>query len=398
MKKWATRSCLAAATLGLLVPMAEAGAATTNSWPMAGYNAARSNLNPVETTLTASTLPGLRYQRTITLPAPGEDCGALGTPPVVSGTTLYTTAGPDLVAYSLTSGAQLWRTTLDALDITVYNSLVVSGDRVYVAGNDCISQSDPAGQYWVVNAATGAQIAHPDHYGPIDSLVVSGSRMILSGSNVNDGTAYFAGYDTATLTRLWGNDTCVPDPLLVVGGAVVATCPTAGATRSLGAYSLADGRRLWSKPGNWRPSRGDTDATTATGLFAFNPAGYLTSLVPATGAISWRSSTERGALLAVGKKRLYVKCDGTALCALNRANGLRLWKKPAGARAVAAVTVAADVVYPAPANSPVLASTGANVVVGVGYPGREAGVRVIVASGMVIATNLTARTIKIYGL
>lgn len=176
-----TGTVVAAAVLGVMLPTSGAAAAPTNSWPMAGYNAARSNLNPMETTLNSATLPNVAHKRSLALPATSEECGIVETSPVVNGTTLYTTFGTDVVAFDLTTGA--------------------------------------------------APIPHLDD--PlrglaIDSLVVSGSRMILSGRNSNDGTAYFAGYDTATLARLWGNNTCWPDPLLVVGGALIATCPTEG--------------------------------------------------------------------------------------------------------------------------------------------------------------------------
>lgn len=407
MKLWSGRALVGAIVLGLMLPADAVSAAPTNpapanNWPMAGYNAARSNLNPVENTLTAASLPSVEHKRTIALPAESEECGVVETAPVVNGNTLYTTFGTDLAAFDLTTGVELWRSEIDPWNTTVYKSLVVSGGRVYVAGLDCISQSDPSGAYWTFDAATGASIPHPsDTFGrAINSLVVSGSRMILAGRNGTDGTAYFAVYKTTGLTRVFGNDSCYPDPLLVVGGALIATCPTEGTPKSMKAYSLVDGHVLWSKAGNWRPKRGDTDAAGATGLYAINPTGRLTALAPATGAVKWMSATEHGPVLAVGKKRLYVICDLNALCALNLTNGARLWKRSNGAGlAPTSVVIAADVVYPAPSTWPRLASTGANInVLGIPYWGRRPGDQIIIASGRLVVANLGLRTIDIYGL
>lgn len=67
--------------------------------------------------------------------------------------------------------------------------------------------------------------------------------------------------------------------------------------------------------------------------------------------------------------------------------------------ATTSAVVAGDVVYPAPSTWPRLASTGANInVLGIPYWTRRPADQIIIASGMIVVTNLSLRTIAIYGL
>lgn len=408
MKHLTMRAIVAVVAAGLLLPpgiatsassASSAPPAVSGSWPMAGYNAAASSRNPNETTLTAATVPNLVRKRGITLP-PGDttDCGFFFEPgPVLVGTTLFTLLGTDVAAFNIVTGERKWRSpAVDPIQPYWYTGLAVLNGRVYVGARDCISRSDPNGALWAFDAATGVPVWSKFQIPSIESMVVSGGKIITAGTNIGEPGSLNA-YDPATGEHVWIVQTCTPDPLIVVGQAVMARCPTQGSARpALQAMSLVDGHVLWRKSGSWFQLRGDTDDAGAAALYAMNPAGYLTALTPSTGAAKW-ISTSRGSLLAVGKNRLIVTCDGNALCALSRGTGARIWKAPTvGPAAPTEVIIAADVIYPSPGSRPLVALTGEPIAMPGGtYP---PGNGFAISSGYLLTSGLVSRVIDVYGL
>ncbi|MGB9378386.1 MAG: PQQ-binding-like beta-propeller repeat protein [Mycobacteriales bacterium] len=392
----------------LLIPLAAADSASAQptdalkvagSWPAAGYNAAMSNRNPDETALTSATVRNLVRKRGITLPPDStSQCGFYIEPgPILVGTTLFTMLGSNVAAINVTNGQRKWlKPAVDADAPLWYSSLTVVHGRVYVGARDCVSVSDPNGALFAFNATTGAPLWSQHRIASIAAMVVTGGKIITSGINSGEPGSLNA-YDAGTGVHTWINSACAPDPLIVVGQAIIAQCPTDGSSPAqLQALSLADGHVLWRKYGNWRQLRGDTDAATATAVFARSPAGWVTLLDPATGVTTW-TSAQRGTLLAVGKSRVYVTCAGRTICALDRNTGGVLWKSAAiGPAAPSEAVIAADLVYPSPASKPLLASTGQSVsMYAADYP---PGNGFAISSGFVLTSGLVSRVIDVYGL
>lgn len=389
----------AAASVLLLWSGAAASAAVPASpWPMGDQDAARSGLNTAETTLSSTSIHGLHLQHTVTL-AKSSSGGCGGSSPAFPaevGNVLYLVNGGanSVSAYNVTTGARIWNHALDPAGSSIYVGLAVVGGRVLVGGVDCESQSDPNGFVRAFNATTGSQQWNVGTLGAAADIAVSNGKVVTTGSTVGSGATINV-LDPATGKKVWNktyDSSCTGffTTTVVSRGNVIFCSEDFNGKGTLHALSLANGAQAWSKAGIYSNLRGDTDATSAVDLYADNPSGHVVDLAPATGAVKWTSTSETGAPLAVGKKRLYISCDGTAMCALPKAGGARLWKANVAPTHVA---VASDLVYPAP-GGPLLAGSGAHVAV-TGYP--TTATSVIIANGRLISSG-AGRTVSIFGL
>ncbi len=391
---------VAAVSVGLLWTggVASAAAPAASPWPMSDHDAARSGLNATETTLTSTSIGGLHLQHSVTLASPDAGgCGGLSAAlPAVVGNTMYLINGGanSVSAYNVTTGARIWNHALDAAGSSIYVGLAVQSGRVFVAGVDCESQSDPNGFVRAFTATNGSPLWNVGTLGAAADLAVSNGKVITTGSSEGSGATVNA-LDPATGKSVWTKtydascDGFFTSALVSRGNVVFCTLTFAG-KGTLRALSTANGAQAWSKAGIYTHARGDTDAAGAVDLYADNPSGHLVDLAPATGAVKWTSATETGAPLAVGKKRLYISCNTASMCALPRTGGARLWTSNLAPTHVA---VAADLVYPAP-GVPLLASTGAHTSVS-SYP--TAAASVLISNGHLISWG-TGRKVSIFGL
>ncbi len=365
---------------------------------MSDHDAARSGLNAAETKLTSTSISGLHLQHSVMLASPDSGgCGGSSPAfPVVVRNVLYVVNGGanSVSAYNVTSGARMWNRTLDAAGSSLYVGLAVQNGRVFVAGVDCESQSDPNGFVRAFNAGTGAPLWNVGTLGAAADLAVSNGKVITTGSSEGSGATVNA-LDPATGKSVWTKtyeascDGFFTSALVAHGNVVFCTLTFAG-TGTLRALSTATGAQVWSRAGIYSHLRGDTDTASAVDLYADNPSGHLTDLAPGTGAVKWTSPTETGAPLAVGKKRLFISCDTAAMCALPRNGGARLWKSNV---APSHVAVATNLVYPAP-GVPLLADTGTHATV-TSYP--TAATSVLICNGRLISWG-TGRKVSIFGL
>lgn len=389
---------LSAALILTVLPPGTAGAGPApGAWPSVDYNAARSNFNPQETALTTASVDQVEYERGYVLRPGNGEC----TPPpyhdddrpVVIGRVMYAASLSSLVAVDLTSGAEIWRTAINPFGDRTTRGIGVSGSHLLLGVSDCISQSDPSGRIAAYDIATGDQVW--DTFVPVlSAMAVSGDRVITSGSSPGAGE-FIAVYDATTGGLVWSRTSngCTAELALVVGGHVLAQCEH---PVQLVALALSDGHPDWQRAGRWQPMAGDTDATTARSLYLRSPTGSLVSMSPSTGNVDWTRPSEHGPVHAVGGTRLYVTCDGTALCALDRRTGIRLWTSPRTV-AAASVVVAADVLYPAPAPAPLVAATGTTIALGPA-PDYPQGDQLVVADGRIVSTESGSRAVDVYAL
>jgi DNA-binding beta-propeller fold protein YncE len=233
------------------------------------------------------------------------------------------------VAYSATTGAQLWasRYTSPGNSIDQASSVAVSpsGDTVYVTGSSWGASSGKDYATVAYNATTGALLWVSRYNGPGNaddlarSIAVSpsGDAVYVTGNSYGGGAAGYdyatVAYNTATGARVWakryngpGNGTDVANSLAVspAGTTVYVTGSSDGGTSGLDygtvAYSTATGARLWVSRYNG-PGNSSDEAT----MVAVSPAG---DTVYVTGSSSGGTSGV-----------------DYATTAYNAATGARLW-------------------------------------------------------------------------
>ncbi|GAA5023713.1 hypothetical protein GCM10023258_15280 [Terrabacter aeriphilus] len=392
-----TTAALSIVCLGVLSSSEATGAVSTSSWSQPQGDAAHSNRNNAETTITAATVAGLAVRYSVGRLPDYSVCGrAHPHAAVATASRLYVFDGRRVVATDLATGQQLWRGA-DLGGTTGFQAtdLAVSGSRVVVQGSGgCLSQSDPGLRLVGLDAATGATVWSVQRGGYNRSMVVSGSTVVSDNDDIS-GVPSVVAYDLTTGAQRWVRSGCVssgfgPDAgLFASDDNILTTC---------GALSFARrGATSWSKPAGWSFLRADPSGTVSPNVYARNPAGRITALSP-TGAVRW-TSTESGPLLAAGPVRLIVGCGATNVCALNRATGARVWTSARSVAPTAAV-LAADLAYVTPGEAPLVAATGRPV------PGADsdflspygylADGAVEVAGGRLV--NVTRRAVDVYAL
>ena len=322
---------------------AQPAAATSSPWSQTNYNAAQSRANLAEQILTRATAGKIRHMREVTAP-PNPVAGCLGfsspgvVAPVLVGGSLYAITSGYLTRYNAATGGIIWRRNPDPSFSTVYTSLAVAGGLVVVGEVDCVSVSDPNGTIQAFSAATGARVwsqpISPDG-GALAQLVVSKGFVVATGASAAVGQPVSV-HKLATGGLVWFRLTgpCTAADVLVDAQVVVAySCTTAGAERLVGS-NLATGARLWSRSGNWRLQRGDTDTTAGRHVFATSPGGAVVSLSPLTGQTQYSLAQARD-VFAVDGAQAYASC-GTAVCAYGTATGGLHWRAPGFIAAMAA--------------------------------------------------------------
>jgi outer membrane protein assembly factor BamB len=312
---------------------AAAAPATTppGPWFQTDYNAAASRANLAETTLTTATLSKVRYLRSITAPPnpPAEGCVANQgmVAPVLSGGSLYVIASGVVSDYDVTTGRLIWRRNPDPTFSTVYRSLAVSKGVVIAGGVGCDSVSDPNGFLVAFDAATGAKLWSSGTTaggGALSSMVVANGLVVAIGSSEGSGTIV-AAHNVTTGAPVWEGDfeACGGNRVIVVRGLVVFTACNGSLTNFLQADSLATGKRVWRRTGNWTVLRGDSPAASGATLYA-RLGNTVEDLNPQTGATRF-SLPGAADVLAVGATQAYATCSNADVCGYSVATGKRLW-------------------------------------------------------------------------
>jgi outer membrane protein assembly factor BamB len=311
---------------------ASSAATVSSPWTQTDYNAAQSRANLTEQTLTLSTVPGVRYLRSIAGP-PLNGCLASAFIPVLTGGDLYAVANGRLFKADAATGNLLWRRTPDPGFSTDFPSISVAHGLVVLGEADCGSESDPDGHLQAFNATTGAAVwKQPitSFGGALNHAVVSGYFVAVSGVSVGGG-AVVAVHSLTTGAQIWtrGTEPCGTESavnVLVVAKEVVSGSCNASGNPILMARALGTGTKTWSRAGAWHLWRGDTGGLTGRNLVVTNPSGAIVDLNPLRGATRFSLSGATN-VLAIGVARIYADC-GPSLCAYSTTNGALLWSDP----------------------------------------------------------------------
>lgn len=379
---------------------ATAASGISSAWTMAGHDAAGSNFNSAESTLTPEALTGLTYKRGfVTAPYnPAFDCPAPRPDAVVVDGVIYYLSAEYVEAHRISTGVQLWRSQLSQPGEQPLSGLAVRAGRVVVSASDCQSNSDPTGFLVALDARTGQRLWKIVGT-PAESFTMSGSRVVYRTWATVSSSARVVAVDASSGNEWWSapaKRACGP---LMVVAEVIPNCEVGDDGRLIAkGMALSSGRIVWTRTVDWRFGflRGDSDIRAAKDLYARDYSGRIIALNPTTGRTKWRAPTETGEVLGVGAQRLFVTCGGVqspAICALSRANGRRIWTA-LGSSTPTSVAIAAGVLYPSPNWPPVAVDTGRQLWASA-YAGSAD--NVIVAQGQLITTT-AGRIIDVFGL
>ena len=346
--------------LGLLgSSMTATGAASNSTWLQPQSDAAHSNRNNNETTITSATVAKLQVEYSLgRLPAYGPCGRPTDHASVATASTVYYFDGRRVIATDLTTGQTLWRSSdLGGESGVKITDIAVAGSRLILQGsNGCISQSDPGVFVLGLDITNGSQVWRDYRSGYNVSMMVSGNTLLSDNLEPGGGSPVIVAYDPATGARRWTRYGCGASSFAAAGGLFASTD---NIMTTCGSISFAKaGKTNWTKPAGWTYLRADPSGSTAPNIYATNPLGKVTALSP-TGAVKW-TSAETGTVLAAGPSRLLVTCDSTSVCALNRTTGTRAWKSTRTVAATGAV-LASDVAYITPATAPLSATTGSPI-------------------------------------
>ena len=321
---------------------ASAATVSPGPWAQTDYNAAMSQANPGESTLTPATLSKVGYLRSVTA-APDSESGCNPdqgyVAPILTGGDLYALANSRLVAYQASTGHTLWQQLPDPTWSSTFFSLAMSGNLIIVGSEYCGSVSAPNGIIQAYSAATGAPAwSAPANSteGPMSAMVVADGLVIGSGASSDAGTIVSA-HQASDGKLVWqqsygcANET---GPAVVVGGVVVfAACTNSNDTPFLQGDSLATGARLWRRSGTWQVQRGDLATSAGKNVFAIS-GGSVFDLNPQTGATRY-TLTGATSVLAVSSSEVYADCSGNNLCGYQLGDGHQLWQQLGGSQQLA---------------------------------------------------------------
>lgn len=342
-RKLTFASCIVAlAALCTASMSAEAAPGRPSNWRQANADAADSNRNPGETDLSAAGIDDAQFMPVYSLaglPIFGQCGGGFVSVPVMSATRMYVYNGREVDARNLATGELAWTSPNLAgspVGSRSVTNVALAGDRVVAAGiSSCISLSDPDGFVVGLDVSTGDQVWSVATPHRTTALSVSGTTALVAGAADRGGTPSLTAYDVGDGAVLWSRDDCGETGTLFIVDTTVAT-------GDCGALDLDTGETIWNKSG-WQLWRGDGPSIANPSIYATKPAGELAALHP-DGTVRWTADTSYAELYAAGPARVFAKCDGDGLCALDRATGDREWKVSADFAPGAQVVLASDFV------------------------------------------------------
>jgi outer membrane protein assembly factor BamB len=328
---------LAAATVGFRPQPSQAATGKSSPGHSTGFsgwydtdaNAAGSRANLIESVLSPSTVPKVRYLRSITSrpTPPGVNCPNPIVAPLPAGGYLYAIVNSKLSKYNPATGKLIWRSTPDPAFDVAYESLAISGNIIVVGGSVCDSASSPGSAFYAFNAATG-KLAWKAHTGEgLNQAVVTGSYVVTAGEDAAG--SYVTVLSLRNGKTIWSGSECYGAlPPIVVAQLVMAYGCDSQGNPALEALKLTTGAVAWRKPtGPWQVQRGDLSGPTGKHVYATNPSGTVVDLNPQTGQVEY-SLTGAVNVLAVDLSRVYTTCGSQAfyVCAYNITTGALEWQ------------------------------------------------------------------------
>jgi hypothetical protein len=325
---------------------AVATVAPDSPWTQTQGNAADSHSNLSETTLTPSTVKGIRGLRAYASSSPENGCdGSVGS--ALTGGDVVTVVNGEIVRYVAQTGRVLWQTQFENNEVT---DLAVVGNQVIVGYHDCGSLSDPNGGISAFSLATGKQTWSTPALplcgqGVCNSGTTVDRMVVADGYLVIGGNSFGSGYNVAVMKASDGSvvwkditSTCVVSLPIVVDQQVIFTkCNPSGApgTPRMVADALATGSRTWQDTGSWTVQRGDFAQSRGANVLATNPTGEVVDVNPANGKVTDPLSGA-GAVLAVDGSRAYATCGSAtagagsdSVCGYALNSGRQLWSSAA---------------------------------------------------------------------
>lgn len=307
-------------------------ATVPSAWAQNNGNAAASRSNSNETTLSTATVARLTRRRGLAVAAAQGDnpCEYAGIDVAAASATVdYVEGDGHLSARDAATGQIRWSVTPDRYFETRYTSIAVAHGLVIVGGLDCISQSDPNGVLFAFDAATGRRVWTAGVGSALDSMVVSGSYLVETGSSIGSGQVISV-RRVGTGAVVWqqvGAD-CADygaTPLVVVDQRVVThRCDADTGAPSLTAYRLTSGALSWTRAIDWPIERADSGAFGTRHLLVKDDNGYVLDLDPVTGVTQYYLAAATS-VLAIDASRVYAKCGSGSVCAFAVGSGAALW-------------------------------------------------------------------------
>lgn len=304
----ATAGCADVDVLGSNTANISCGPAAV-TWPMYGYDAARTSHRP------AGDLPPLdtdatRFSQTGTTTHGG---GSIEAPPVVHDGVAFVAGDVRIEAREIDSGDRLWETEPEN---SVSTSPVVACGTLYVS---------TVQETLAIDIEDGSELWRTDvgsHYGASTSPVALDDTIYVLGSGA-------AALDAETGDERWhkptefGNHGVAVAERVYVGSGSNGTGEVVALTR--------DGEYWWRSK-----EAGEVYAAPAVAddtVYAVSKTGTVTALAAADGSVEWQASVESGVHEppAVADGRVVVGAgNGTRTIALDAATGDRLWTFASG--------------------------------------------------------------------
>jgi outer membrane protein assembly factor BamB len=216
----------------------------------------------------------------------------------------------NLVALDWESGATVWSTPLRAT-----TAPVAAGGLVYVGAGDTLHALDPA---------TGASLWTSHAGGTLQFLIASADRLLAVGAGFAQAVDATSGQERWARTLPPAGDTT----------GLAASETTLYAAHGDGrviALAIADGRELWVRPLEGRPS---PPLLVKNALYVGSTDNHFYSLDTGNGKVrwAWRTGGDVTGADADAKAVYYTSLDAVVR-AVNPGNGHQRWKRDVGTRA-----------------------------------------------------------------
>lgn len=284
--------------------------------------------------------------------------------PIVQGGKVFLAGADDkhreICAFDLVTGKSLWRLGIPVLAGTkpvkpspdagyAPSTMATDGKRVFAAfvdGN-------------VVCVSVGGKALWGRGFGPLEnnygfacSLLVTGGKLIVQvdqGSSPDEGKSVLYGLDPQTGNTVWQTKRTVSaswsSPVATVLGGKPAVVVVA--SPSIAAYDASSGSEIWHADG----LSGEIAASSAFGdgrFFIGQQGSYLMAVDATSGKVVWKTSDPALpdiASLVYGKGLVFlVTSDGT-FSAIDGASGMIAWEKRVDKPAKSSPVVVGDQVY-----------------------------------------------------